>query len=117
MHMSHSVIALLLAAAATQAPAANLYYDATIPQARFAAGEIRRALALKSVPLVEADLPHATDAAPSPGTDTRFILACSEDQSRRLAAALRVAPPKPGGPQSYAIRKQAATYAVLANDA
>jgi hypothetical protein len=117
MHMSHSVLAVLLAAAATQAPAANLYYDATIPQARFAAGEIRRALALKSVPLVEAELTHATDAAPSSVTDTRFILACTEDQSRRLAAALRVAPPKPGAPQSYAIRKQAATYAVLANDA
>jgi len=127
--MRHSLLALILAAAATQAPAATLFYDAGFSATRFAAGEIRRAFglttaltpALKNAALVEADLSHAADSGPGPGSnsanDTRFILASSEDQSRRLATGFRVAPPKFRDPQSYAIRKQGATYAVLANDA
>ncbi|HMC62529.1 MAG TPA: hypothetical protein VKJ01_25260, partial [Candidatus Solibacter sp.] len=103
---------LVACLASASSPAATLHYDSSIPEVRFAATEIRRALAQRSVPLVEADLTHAADAT----TGTRFFLASTPDQSRRLAAALRVPPPTPGGPQSYSIRKQGNTLAVLASD-
>jgi len=110
--MKNSPILVLAVAALSPGSAATLHYDASILQTRFAATEIRRALALTNTQLIEADLTNAADS----GNETSFVLAATPEQSSRLATALAVTPPRSSGPQSYAIRKRGATYAVLASD-
>jgi hypothetical protein len=105
---------ILTLALALQLPAADavLFYEHNTPPARFAAAEIRRALLARGTMLVERDL-AALDAAQG----QRFVIAAGPEQARRVAAALRVAPAKNAGPQSYAIRRAGGAWAVLGADA
>ena len=111
-----ALLALAVAACGAQPAAVTLYYERGTPESRFAAGEIRRALAEGGAPLVEAEL----DAAPAAG-DTRILLVSGAEKGRRLARLLGMAPPGARAPQSYALRKRVegrrATYAVLGADA
>ncbi|MCL5745405.1 MAG: carbohydrate-binding family 6 protein [Acidobacteria bacterium] len=74
-----------------------IYFDPGVAPVRFAAGEIRQALAAKGTKVVEKRLAAFTEAADGPG----IVLDARGS----------------GDPQSYAIRKRGATYVVLADGA
>jgi hypothetical protein len=94
---------------------ATLVYNPNVPQAAFAASEIRRAWPNVGMPLVELGTEGLAEAGAM-----RFIIAESRAESGRIAAALGVAQLKADAPQSYAIRRQSkggnTTIAVLGAD-
>ncbi len=116
------LLALSPATAATaalpaQEKSADLCYERHIPQARFAASEVRRELTSKGIRLLELDLDKASQ---TPGA-VRFVLASTPESAKRIAATLGIAPLKTSEPQSYVVRKKTSggqtTYVVLAADA
>ena len=111
------LLVLASAASARAASSAALFYDAKIPQAEFAASEIRRAYATSGTSFAELGL----DRVASDRSAVKIAIASDPAQSTALATALGVAPIKSDGPQSYAIRRATAngmtTLAVLGSDA
>ena len=109
---------LLLGAIALPLAADTLYYDSGNPQVRFAAGEIRNALSAKGTAVTEKGLAALAQSA---GTGARIVIVAGQQEARRAAATLGVAPLAATAPQAYAIRKRPAgkdtTYAVLGADA
>jgi hypothetical protein len=87
------------AAAIPLAAQTHLYYDRDIPEIRFAASEIRAALARKSAAVVE----HALADLAAPAAGTRIAI-----ETSGAAGAT---------PQSYTIRKSNGAYTVLGVDA
>jgi hypothetical protein len=98
-----------------KAPAA-LCYDASIPQVRFAAGEIRAAFASQARGLVE----MGGSKAPLATNGTRLILASGQEAIQRLRDSFEIALPENREPQSFAIRRVAngsqTNYLVLGAD-
>jgi hypothetical protein len=94
-----------------------LFYDPKMPQAEFAASEIRRVYAASGKSLLELGL----DRVPSDSSSVKIVIASDRAQSAKLAADLGVAQLKTSGPQSYAIRRKVAngvmTLAILGEDA
>ncbi|MCL6546492.1 MAG: hypothetical protein K6T61_14815 [Bryobacteraceae bacterium] len=94
----------------------RLVYDASIPQVRFAASEIRQACVSRGCTLSEEPL----SAIIQPSGAVRIVIAAGPDSSRQAAAALGVAPLDIQTPQSYAIRRAeragGLTLAVLGAD-
>jgi hypothetical protein len=89
------------AAPSSPSPPAALCFDSSIPQARFAAGEIRRAFLDHGVGLVElefAELALATNG-------TRVILVSGREAVQRLQESVEVAPFEASAPQSFALRR------------
>jgi hypothetical protein len=110
----------LMAFVASQAAAGEgpwaLLYDANVPEARFAASEIRRACAARDCALSE-EPPGALDSF---GAPVRIVIASGAAESNRVAAGLGVRPLEAQAAQSYAIRRarrgDALTIAVLGAD-
>jgi hypothetical protein len=109
-----------LALLATQSSSAKedvaLLYTSGVPQTEFAAAEIRHAIEVKGDGCLKGSL---DDLAKTPG-NIRIAIAASADETKRLAAALAVAPAKASAWQSYALRRKTegprTTYVVLAAD-
>jgi hypothetical protein len=103
--------------AAGAASGTSLFYDPKIPQAEFAASEIRKAYAASGKSLSESGL----DRARSDTSAVKIAIASDPAQSARLAADLGLGSLKGGGPQSYAIRRKASNgitmLAILGADA
>ncbi len=97
-----------LAEAAVAKPA--LFYDRTIPQAAFAAGEIVRA-AGGAMPEFGLDRLGKVECAPC------LVIASGPAQSGETAKVLNVTGLKETRPQSYAIRRSRNTIAALGADA
>ena len=93
-----------------------LLYKSGVPQAEFAAAEIRRALETRGDRCIAGSL----EDLPKASQNVRIVLASSADEAKRLAADLGLAAPKAAGAQSYALRRKAegarTTYAVLGAD-
>jgi hypothetical protein len=93
-----------------------ILYDHAIPQAGFAASEIRSACAAAGLSAAEGTL---SDLARI-GAPVRIVIAAGLDASARAAAELEVKPLASKAPQSYAIRRNSAkahtTLAVLGAD-
>ncbi len=94
-----------------------LFYNAQLPQTRFAAGEVSRAIEAKGDSCVQQGL----DKLSTVTGGLRIVLASTAVESRRLATALNVPPLQASTPQSYALRRKTAgartTYVVLGADA
>lgn len=105
---------ILLWPAAARCDVWKLYCDRKIPQAAFAADEIRRAAAGKSISIDEKSLADLAQAQ----AEDRIVIA-SGTEARRIAGALGGMAP-PAASQSYALRRRAEgrrnTYAALAAD-
>jgi hypothetical protein len=91
-------------------------YNAAVPQAAFAAGELRLAVQARGDRWVSAGL----DGLMKAKQPTRVVLASSVEESRRVANDLGLAPLESAGPQSYSLRKKidaaSKTYVVLGAD-
>ncbi len=88
-------------AAAAQDPAAMaLFYDAALPQARFAAAEIRRADVLRAGGMAEYPL-----SAWKNGVSPTSLLLIPAGEADQLAARFSIAAPKFLSEQSYALRR------------
>ncbi len=94
-----------------------LFSNAQLPQTRFAAGEISRAIEAKGDSCVQQGL----DKLSTVTGDLRIVLASTAVESRRMATALNVPPLQGAAPQAYALRRKTAgartTYVVLGADA
>ncbi len=90
---------------AAGASAAAIYFDSGVPQARFAAGDIRRAFEARGTKVTEQGLASVKQG----GDEMRIIIASPADVARRL----NVAPLKATDPQAYAIRRRGNTVIVL----
>ncbi len=93
-----------------------LRYGRGVPQTEFAAAEIVAALEARGDTAIRGGV---DDLAKAPQA-VRIVLASSNEEARRLATTLSVAPPKESDGQSYALRKKTeraqTTYAVLGSD-
>jgi hypothetical protein len=105
------VLALCWRPAASKETVA-LVYDARVPQAKFAAAEICRA--------IEGQGNACAHQGKASAGGVRIVLAASAAESRRLASEFKLRPFTAGAPQSYALRRKTApaatTYAALAAD-
>ncbi len=107
----HLRIALTLALSTLVAGAPwTLYSDAKSPQSRFAASEIRAALAARSQQLVEEPLENAASAAPG----TKIIIAGGASATAKVAASMKWTLPGARSAQSYSIRRGGEGSLVLA---
>lgn len=93
-----------------------LFYDQKVPQAAFAASEIRKAYVAAGQELIELGI----DRLGSSASHTRIVIAADKTQAGQLASSIGVSPLKESATQSYAIRRAAksgtTTVAVLAAD-
>ena len=105
MRIVFAALALLLPACAVSAapPAATISYDLRDLPARFAAAEIRTALAGEGRALVEEQLP-----AKGPAAGMRFAIASGE-AAGSTAAAFGLSPLRDRAPQAYSIRVRRST--------
>ena len=78
------------------------FYNATVPQAAFAAGEIRLAVQARGDRWTSAGL----DGLAKARQRTRVVLASSVEESGRVAKALGLAPLESAAAQSYSLRKR-----------
>src|SRR5436305_9895213 len=86
---------------ARAAAGAGLFYDSKIPQAEFAASEIRKAYAASGKSLTESGL----DRVSADASTVKIVIASDHAQSAKFAADLGVGSLKGAGPQAYAIRR------------
>jgi len=111
------LLVLAGAAARAQGGGAVLLYDASVPQVRFAATEIRQAHAMRQGSLSEHGL---TGLAQSGGT-MRIVIASGPAATGALVKVLGIAALRATGVQAYAIRRVVregrTTIAVLGSDA
>jgi hypothetical protein len=95
----------------------ELCFDASVPQAAFAAGDLRAALEARKYSVVSRDLAVLAEASPR----KRIVLALAADARVRAALAARGAEaPPPLGEQAYALRTTRdpqTAYWVLGGDA
>jgi len=76
----------------------GLYYDAHVPQAVFAASEIRKSFAGLGQSLVETGLDHIAAGA----YRTRILIVTDPSQSARISTALAINAPKASAPSPMA---------------
>jgi hypothetical protein len=92
------------------------FYNAAVPQAAFAAGELRLAVEARGDRWTSAGL----DGLAKARQRTRVVLASSVEESSRVAKALGLAPLESTTAQSYSLRKRidasGKTYVVLGAD-
>jgi hypothetical protein len=109
-------VVFLAPALAAQPQPWRLVYDASIPQVRFAATEIRQACVARGCTFSE----EPPGAITQPSGAVRIVIAAGPEGSRQAATALGVAPLDNQTPQSYAIRRVerpgSLTLAVLGAD-
>ena len=106
-------LVMISGGAFAQTGRAEIYYPRETPQIRFAASEIRAALAARNVQCVE----RGTDEIRAAGDAPRFILAVDGQETRPLAGRLGLKPPATISDQAYAIRVKKNLYVALGADA
>jgi hypothetical protein len=107
--MKLRIVVLLGGLSATALAKPALFYDRSVPQAAFAAGEIVRA-AGASIPEFGLDRLGKIECEPC------IVIASGRTQSAETAKALKVNDLKETRPQSYAIRRSGNTIAALGAD-